>query len=209
MPQFNFSHNMTNKFTEENVDSPDCTPVLGEECVKAITRSGGISGASEGKCSGGVEKSWWSLPECADTVGAVLRPAQIGTSTIANGKNSKNDTNTNSTSTGSKTFRDSGDGFLSISSAAFNGSDRETYYNATNRLQIVMLQANHPESGSLNSEPKLLCMRVNTTQLPEPEEGEAEGEGDGDGENMGFGLRASIGATFTAAFAVAAGLALL
>ena len=203
-PQGDFPANVTNKITDETGKNSYCGPALGEACVRALKKDGRIQSG----CSG-TKKPWFSLPECADTVGAVLRPAQIGTSTIANGKNSKNDTNTNSTSTGSKTFRDSGDGFLSISSAAFNGSDRETYYNATNRLQIVMLQANHPESGSLNSEPKLLCMRVNTTELPEPEEGEAEGEGDGDGENMGFGLRASIGATFTAAFAVAAGLALL
>lgn len=202
MPQFNFSHNMTNKFTEENVDSPDCTPVLGEECVKAITRSGGISGASEGKCSGGVEKSWWSLPECADTLGSASRVdygAMLWSAAIDSGANSTNGTG------GDSEELKSGDGFLSITSAPFDNSDPGmTYVNASTRLHVIMLQAGFPLStGAGNiTKPSLLCTRVVANGLPN----DSEEGGEGDGENAGFSAHASLVATFTAVFGVVVSL---
>ena len=195
--------------TSDSADSSDCGVALGDKCVEAIKKDGRIHPA----CNG-IKKAWFSLEACADSVGSVIRPGTITTSTLAGRNDSRNSTDDDSDDDDDddNTFHESGDGFLSHSSAAYNSSDPETYYNATNRLQVVMLQANHAGS---NSNPKLFCMRVNTTEVPESEDEAAEGsegsegDGEGDGENMSFNMRASLGATFTVAFAAAAGLALL
>ncbi|KAF3807736.1 hypothetical protein GCG54_00007469 [Colletotrichum gloeosporioides] len=63
--------NVTNLYTDENANNTDCTPILGEACVRAILREG--SNFSRGIRCNSPRTSWGTLPECNNTLGYTVR----------------------------------------------------------------------------------------------------------------------------------------
>lgn len=187
---------MTNAYTDDNTDSVDCTPVLGEECVKAILEDGANSAG--GPYCGGPRTTWSQLPECASTIGYASDTSQygIGTTNLNSGNSTANSTINGKTVPHPN--RESGDGFYSTSSGAINGTNTTAYYAATNQLHVVMINTMLPiSSGGGIGNPNLLCMRVNTTILDESH----------DDEGAGPIVRVSLGMTYTAMLAAVAGVA--
>ncbi|KXH45525.1 hypothetical protein CSIM01_12736 [Colletotrichum simmondsii] len=61
-----FSPNVTNLWTEENGNSTDCEPVLGEACLEALHASD--KSLTRDSCDGKMP-SWKTIPECNTTFG--------------------------------------------------------------------------------------------------------------------------------------------
>ncbi|KAK7757124.1 hypothetical protein SLS62_000671 [Diatrype stigma] len=185
--------NVTNAYTDDNTDSVDCTPVLGEECVNAILRDG--ANTVGGSYCNGPQTTWSELPECASTIGYASDISQypgIGTTNLNSGNSTANATINGKTVPHPN--RESGDGFYSKSSGSVNGTNTTAYYAATNQLHVVMMDTQLPDSsgsGGGVGRPNLLCMRVNTTILDETDSDEGAGPS----------VRVSLGMMYTAMLA--------
>ncbi|KAK3987155.1 hypothetical protein QBC44DRAFT_361034 [Cladorrhinum sp. PSN332] len=134
--------NITSKYDlleKKDKNSPDCAPILGESCVKAI-----ITAASEAK-TGCVGMLWMHLPECADTFGAYggngLALQQYGLFHIAQ----------------------SGRPFHVVTSDGFRSEDegewRGLYERAVDMLQVVLLRPPTWVEGEV-AKVSLNCLRV-------------------------------------------------
>lgn len=170
--------NVTNAYTEDDADNPSCAPVLGQPCVDAIlssSRRNGFVGCN------GPSTSWFHLPECQSTLGytrGMSTPVgtPVGTFTQPYGFSN--------TSRNATDDQKHGKGFspITLSSSPQDGSGSVEYYTILNRLHIMLFNPIIPSNGASESRgatgytqgPALLCMRVNTTQLP-------TGDTDGDG----------------------------
>lgn len=151
-----------------------------------------------------------SLPECAGTLGyaaSLTQYATIGTTNL-NGRNSTNNyTNTTNGTEIPYPNRESGDGFYAYSSGAIEGANTTVYYIVTNQVQVAMLNTYFTTiSGGIGS-PNLICMRVNTTSLPE-EDGAEDDEAEDD-KVSGSVMKGSLGITWAAMLAVVASVAYL
>ncbi|KAK8097047.1 hypothetical protein PG999_012991 [Apiospora kogelbergensis] len=164
--------NVTNRYADGDPNSPDCGAVLGEACRDAIVRQG-ASSAGLDKCSG-PSKFWKTLPECAGSLGYAgsLDSFSSVTTFDFNGYNgTKPDPNakgpaSNATRVpGGTPNPASGTGFFAWNSYPRNATNMTEYYDATNRLHIVMINAALPIVNGWASKPTLMCMRVNTTKL--------------------------------------------
>jgi hypothetical protein len=147
--------NITDRYTEENTMSTDCTPVLGEACVKAILTwsAKGDDGASQG-CW---DRLWSQYPECADTFG-IEEYSPYGTHRLIL-----------QTYDLMSQYTKSGEPFHVITAGGGNdGSNNDAslpglYESAINMLQVVLLR---PPLWLPNETwyPTLNCMRVNSTK---------------------------------------------
>ncbi|KAL0932127.1 uncharacterized protein CTRU02_213080 [Colletotrichum truncatum] len=193
--------NVTDLYSEENADSTDCTPVLGEDCVRAIlTKGNNLS--FEDKCNG-IKSIWTSFPECSSTL-KYASEANLGRqlfgsyggfglvtiNIVPDGTNARNTTAERNRTLGIT----SGEGFLGFHSGVIPGSNAtERYLAAANRVQILMIS--HAFRDASVGDTELLCMRVNTTRL-------SEGE-------PSSGVRYGPGAPWTMLAVILTGLALL
>ena len=174
--------------------------------------------AGSGACRGPAT-SWTLLPECASTIGyaaSFVPYASIVTSNINSGNSTANYTSPVNGTDIPNPNRASGQGFYGKSSGAIDGANATVYYNATNQLQVLMLNTQvRISGGSSMGSPSLLCMRVNTTSLSTGEDGSGNGsedgseDGSGDDEGAGPIVRVSLGMTCSAMLAVVASVAYL
>lgn len=164
-PDVVFPENVTDLYTEDNANSTDCTPVLGDDCVQAILRIGNNISFRE-KCTP-PSTIWSQIPECNATLGYAAR-ARLNQETFASfgiftANLSPDPTNSglNSTNTRNKTAGiSSGEGFVGLHSGVIEGSNAtEKYLAAASRLHILMISHTFENGGNA----ELLCMRVNTT----------------------------------------------
>ncbi len=150
--------NVTNKYTDEQANSTDCSPVLGKTCVDAIVAKAksSIRGAEWCQSPG----YWAETPECADTLGYTVHAA----GSFGAGGTGYNLTNTTAQSL------EKGDGFFGYWSQEESGSNRTRYLMESNQLQILMFYGLFPtednaQTGGGQAVAQLLCTRVNTTKL--------------------------------------------
>jgi hypothetical protein len=101
---------------------------------------------------------WTELPECASTLGYTTKQSTGVDNEVIILRRGLIGSSTNNQST-SGSVEKSGDAIWGLRTAASNGTNTTSYENAANLLQIMLINA-----GGVN--PQLLCMRVNTTQLP-------------------------------------------
>ncbi|KAK4210085.1 hypothetical protein QBC37DRAFT_403761 [Rhypophila decipiens] len=152
-----FLPKVTNLWPEENTDSPDCAPVLGQACVDTILANGKVHKGPERSCS--LATPWDKLPECKDKFKYIYDKDRSGWGgTISGGIDSL----------------ESGESFASYANT-YDGKDTSIYEAAVNMLQIVLLHSLPPSPAFQNMtqrEPFLACMRVKTDKLPVEEEGD-------------------------------------
>lgn len=177
--------NVSNLYTESNAESSDCGPILGDKCVSAITDT--LSSLPGGSGCYANPTGWFSLPSCASTLGYAYSQTPKHRSAIQtwNFNNASN-------SSGSSL---SGEAFWGAMSDASNGTNTTTYESAVNQLQIMLIT---PAVGSGQPVPQLLCMRVNTSHLPEEAGGNGSGGG---GKNAGYSVKPHPGAETVVALA--------
>ncbi|CAI0651788.1 unnamed protein product [Colletotrichum noveboracense] len=166
--------NVTNLYTDENTNSTDCTPILGEACVRAILTEG--SNFSRGTTCNEPKKLWGTLPECNNTIGyAVEKRLDFklfngtfggGVATANLNPDPSNSPNASSSAERNRTFGiTSRKGFMGLHSGVIPGANAtDIYLAATNSLQLLMIS--HGFGNSSLGETQLHCMRANTTQLP-------------------------------------------
>ncbi|KAI3535370.1 hypothetical protein CSPX01_11481 [Colletotrichum filicis] len=156
-----FSPNVTNLWTEENGNSTDCEPVLGEACLEALHASD--KSLTRDSCDGRMP-SWKTIPECNTTFGygAVIYGAR--TSNL-----NPNVTSNSTPTTGESTSPvASGSEIMGFGSGLVDGGDaREAYLNASNRVQILIFNTWVGEErwNIKLARPNIHCMRVNSTQV--------------------------------------------
>ncbi|KAI8627030.1 hypothetical protein F5Y19DRAFT_444048 [Xylariaceae sp. FL1651] len=142
----------TNAYNEGNKDQTSCVPALGQSCVDAIL-SAGRTQESYGMCQQSLELVD-GLPECSD----VLR--------LSDRNNTRLRLSGQDFAAGVDHIGDH-NGWYGGFDNPKNGSGGAQYYNALNRVHMVLfspqLEKNPVE---YYQGPQLLCMRVNTTQLP-------------------------------------------
>ncbi|KAI1267347.1 hypothetical protein F5Y18DRAFT_335578 [Xylariaceae sp. FL1019] len=156
--------NVTNRYSEADTKSTDCTRALGAECVGAILDIKANALNDDDCFSGGDGDDWFGVPECASTLGyAYSQTPEHSTGTSSVNLNSANSSLLKST------------GLWGAMSDAFNGSDHTTYERAVNQIQIMMITRHQKSDTPLS---QLLCMRVNTTQL-HPTDGNSDDDNDG------------------------------
>ncbi|KAL0764453.1 hypothetical protein CaCOL14_013088 [Colletotrichum acutatum] len=156
-----FSPNVTNLWAEENGNSTDCEPVLGEACLEALyvsdrtlTRDG----------CGGRMPPWKTTPECNATFGygAVIHGAR--TSDL----NPNVTRNSTSTARGDLPPVTSGSEILGFGSGLVDGADaRQAYLNASNRVQILIFNTwvGEERFNVKLARSNIHCMRVNSTRV--------------------------------------------
>ncbi|RYP87643.1 hypothetical protein DL769_000466 [Monosporascus sp. CRB-8-3] len=163
--------NVTNRYTEEDTGSADCSGLFGEECVARILNDATLTDPSQSCVNATVE--WSDLPECADTLGYTIEQASI--SSLLTYEIADLDLRP-------------GDGFMSFTTGAFHGADSTYYLNAAHLAQVMLIDTSLigvEKGGKLSGGPQLLCMRVNATEmLSEGENGNGGGDAD-DSENGG------------------------
>ncbi|KAK8063040.1 hypothetical protein PG997_015137 [Apiospora hydei] len=147
--------NLTNRYAEGgDPNSADCGTVLGAACRDAILRNGtGYVTGNRRSCHG-TGASWNTLPECADSFGYSheltrrLNPNKIP-NVLTYDINRENGTQPNPewgnwTRVPGNTNPTSGAGFFAFNSAPRNATNETDYYEATNRLHVVMLNTMLP-----------------------------------------------------------------
>ena len=156
--------NITDKYTEENTKSTDCTPVLGEACVKAILTS---SAKGDDKASQGCwDRLWSQYPECADTFG-IEEYSPYGSHRLIL-----------QTYDLTSQYTKSGEPFHVITTGGDDSSNDASlpglYESAVNMLQVVLLR---PPLWLPNETwyPTLNCMRVNTKEVVDVGSGGGQG----------------------------------
>ena len=159
--------NVTNRYDEGDTDSADCGPVLGDECRDAIIRAG----ASDTSGCGSPRHVWSALPECASSFGYAHDQSQLaGLTTFdinaSNGTRPQSAMNETRVPGGTPNLT-GGMGFYAFNSRPRNATNETEYYEATNRLHVVMVNADLPIPNGRLSKPTLVCMRVNTTSIDE------------------------------------------
>ncbi|KAK2751216.1 hypothetical protein CKAH01_06402 [Colletotrichum kahawae] len=186
--------NVTNLYTDENINSTDCTPILGEACVLAILREG--SNFSRGITCNSPEKSWSTLPECNNTLGYAVnerlderlfnRTFGGGIATANLNPDPFNSPSANTSAESNRTFGiTSGKGFMGSHSGVIpEANATDTYLAAANSLQLLMISHGFGNGSSLG-ETQLYCMRANTTKLP-VDENENEGDKENDATHMHY-----------------------
>lgn len=185
--------NVTNLYTDENTNSTDCTPILGEACVRAILGEG--SNFSSGIKCNSPGKSWSRLPECNNTLGYAAkerldeklfnRTFGGGVATANLNPDPFNSPNANTSAERNRTFGiTSGKGFMGLHSGVIPGANAtDTYLAAANSLQLLMIS--HGFGSRSLGETQLHCMRANTTKLPVDED-ENEGDKENDAPRMHY-----------------------
>ncbi|KAH8884420.1 hypothetical protein GQ53DRAFT_829887 [Thozetella sp. PMI_491] len=142
--------NITDTYTDDQADSSDCTPVLGEACVSAIL-SRAKNAIVPKQCS---SVGFWSeFPECAGTLGYARQVTGVF-ATSGSGWDLSNTTSQ---------MHENGKGFFGYWSDQQSGTNETKYLQQTNQLQMVLLYGQLP-TGKVA---ELLCTRVNSTKLAE------------------------------------------
>lgn len=159
--------NVTNRYADGNTDDGSCDAVLGEACRRAI-ESKGRNRPRTGSCQAPLT-SWDLLPECADSFG-YARNVSRESGSVAYDLNAYNGTvpgpGRNGTRVpGGSPNPTSGTGFYAFNSAPRNATNETAYYEATNRLHVVMVNAMLPLNNGAMGKARLMCMRVNTTKV--------------------------------------------
>ncbi|KAK7953032.1 hypothetical protein PG988_013726 [Apiospora saccharicola] len=162
--------NITNRYADGNTDDGSCDAVLGEACRRAIETKG-QSRPQTDQCESPTT-SWADLPECAGSFGyARTRSRFSGTSSFdLNGYNgTKNRVGSSGRGgtlvPGGTPNPTSGTGFLAFNSYPRNATNETEYYEAANRLHVVMINAMLPINNGAMGAARLYCMRVNTTKV--------------------------------------------
>lgn len=182
--------NITDKYTDANTDSTDCTPVLGSACVDAILT--GSAEKDDGSYQGCWDRPWSEYPECADTFGiAEYAPYQGEGLTLE----------TNSLEPGYTSSRRHFHSIIERGGVSSSGASLPGLYeNATNMLQVVLLRPPVARTGEAFS-PTLNCMRVNTKEVVDVGSGGSEGNSGASRDVAAAGLWAVMG--FMGSLAVA------
>ncbi|KAK8137214.1 hypothetical protein PG984_005154 [Apiospora sp. TS-2023a] len=177
---YDWPGNVTNRYADD--DGSSCDAVLGEECRRAIENKGMNQPQSHGCRAPAM--SWDALPECADSLGYTRNATgQAGSVTYdINGFNGTQPApGRNGTRIpGGTPNPTSGTGFFAFNSYPRNATNETAYYEATNRLHVVMIQAMLPiNNGAAMGQAKLMCMRVNTSKVEweDPESSAMHGAG--------------------------------
>ncbi|KAI0178838.1 hypothetical protein GGR52DRAFT_276428 [Hypoxylon sp. FL1284] len=177
--------NVSDKYNSDAANSASCAPVLGQACVDAILGQGATeAGQPLGRCQGS-SVSWFSFPECQDTLGYAL--SLTGSGTVETASFGFHNVESNKTHE-----RSSGEGWFGRFSAAQNGSGSALYYNTTSLLQVAMVNPVLPIKGASNSTPpaqgaQLLCTRVNVTEATDDSENADDPDEDSAGSSVGEG----------------------
>lgn len=199
--------NITNKWTEDNADSTDCAPALGQACVDAVLAASTQNGGNSNTSCITPRTIWADIPACAGTFEYIRQRDQYRSFGVST-QNIKN--------------RASG-AVVGVLSSGRNKGNATVYDDYLNTLHVVLLNppplvVNGSIQGS-NGTPKkqLLCMRVSTErkEIPEEEKQDGAGEGnedgkdgkDGDGKNVA-GRNAMVGLWSGLMVALAVGFAL-
>ncbi|KAH6632502.1 hypothetical protein F5144DRAFT_593239 [Chaetomium tenue] len=154
--------NITDKYTDANTHSTDCTPVLGSACVDAILTASAEN--DDGTRYGCLHGPWSKYPECADTFGiAEYAPYQ------------KQGLELEVNSLESRYFR-SGETFNAFTEGGVlpDTNSPGLYESAVNMLQVVLLRPPVAGPGERPS-PTLNCMRVNTKEVVDGGSGSEDG----------------------------------
>lgn len=156
-----FSPNVTNLWTEENGNSTDCEPVLGEACLEALYVSDRT--LNRDGCDGSMP-SWKTIPECNATFGygAVIHGARTSdlNPNVARDSTSMGGGDTPPVTSGSE--------ILGFGSGLVDGADaREAYLNASNRVRILIFNTwvGEERFNVKLARPNIHCMRVNSTRV--------------------------------------------
>ncbi|KAK8002125.1 hypothetical protein PG991_014347 [Apiospora marii] len=158
-----------------NDNSGDCVPVPGQECVDALLSPQGGAVTVENDVCRGPAHPWHDLPACRDSLGRDKASGTQWAGTPLSGRNPLNN------ATRPQPWRSGDDFYVNVSSPVSGGGGRDSdeYLTRVNQLHVLMLDARVPSSreGQLVGGPQVLCLRVNTTRLP-------ENDRDGDGVAM-------------------------
>ncbi|CAJ2500713.1 Uu.00g035660.m01.CDS01 [Anthostomella pinea] len=149
--------NVTNAYGDNDRDSTDCGPVLGQDCVNAILAQGSRPSATD--CNFNLASSSWAqIPECRDSFGVTSKAFHgfseqyYGFSLFKN--NSK--------------ILTSGRGFLWNITEPVDGTNSRSFHNLANKLHILLLDMSFSfVAPGKYPGPQLLCTCVNTTKLSE------------------------------------------
>ncbi|KAI0809622.1 hypothetical protein GGR55DRAFT_679457 [Xylaria sp. FL0064] len=155
--------NVTNAYTEDDMNSVSCVSTLGQACVDAILAGVKYLGDAETQACPPPSQPWPEIPECQPTFGYNLNKTHHYTvATFGRGFGNY------STQNATAEFKN-GAGWLGWYSGAQNGSGSVEYYTAMNRLHVAMINPLLGYEGELydgfTENPQLLCMRVNATKL--------------------------------------------
>ncbi|KAK8036325.1 hypothetical protein PG993_008939 [Apiospora rasikravindrae] len=167
--------NLTNRYTEGDVDSADCGTVLGAACRDAILRNG----TSDRRSCSGPETAWNLLPECADSFGYAQQltrrlDPELFPTVLTFDINRNNGTRANpdrgrgnDTRVPGNPNLASGSGFFAFNEFPRNDTNLTGYYEATDRFHVVLLSTMLPngDGGGYQGGAALMCMRVNTTKV--------------------------------------------
>lgn len=143
--------NITDKYTDANTHSTDCTPVLGSACVDAILTASAEN--DDGTGLGCFHRSWSKYPECADTFG-IAEYAPYDKQGL--------ELETNSLM---PRYLMSGGVYHGLTESGLlpDTNSPGLYESAVNMLQVVLLRPPAAGPGEGFS-PALHCMRVNTKE---------------------------------------------
>lgn len=147
--------------------------MLGQECVDALLSTQGGAVTVENNVCRGPARPWHDLPACRDSLGRDKTSGTQWAGTPLSGRNPLNN------ATRPAPWRSGDDFYVNVSSPVGGGKDSDEYLTRANQLHVLMLDARVPSSreGQVVGGPQVLCLRVNTTRLPENDK-------DGDGVAM-------------------------
>ncbi|KAK7994051.1 hypothetical protein PG989_007432 [Apiospora arundinis] len=196
---YTFPANVTNGYANGDTNSLDCGAALGDACRDAILRESSVSILNHGLCAR--EKPWNTLPECAGRIGLDEKVSRLPGSwrwnfNVANGSKTAPD-RTDGRQIPHVPNPDSGSGLYAFNSWPRNATNLSEYYEATNRLHVVLIDMTDIGDGETRK-PSLLCMRVNTTKVEDGSE-EAKGKNDGKDKSAAHATGLNVAAMALAA----------